>query len=234
MITGTSVIPRSILSASDPSRSGSPRSRMTTSKRKWATSRNASRAVPTLRTVWEASESWRMRAERTNWSSSTTSTLAMGRTVRHSGERASNPYPPVLPSQGGALWAGAKRTRSRPGLVARHRRGGHPVLVGSAHGAVRHGLRPSARAAAPGRCHRGRTGHVRQRSAGLLDAKGRAPGDLAAVPQAHAERGPHDVRRPAVDTRFAALRRPGVRSRRRPPPPRPHPPRAPRPPPRPR
>ena len=57
---------------------------MTTSKRKWATSRSASRAVPTLRTVWEASVRCRMRAERTNWSSSTTSTLAMGGTVRHS------------------------------------------------------------------------------------------------------------------------------------------------------
>ncbi|MEU8531021.1 hypothetical protein AB0C77_36400, partial [Streptomyces sp. NPDC048629] len=38
---------------------GSPRSRMTTSNRKWATSRSASRAVPTLRTVWNQALSHR-------------------------------------------------------------------------------------------------------------------------------------------------------------------------------
>ena len=69
---------------------------MTTSKPTWATSRSASRAVPTLRTVWAASVRCRMRAERTNWSSSTTSTRAMGGTVRHSG---SVPRPRLTPGR---------------------------------------------------------------------------------------------------------------------------------------
>ena len=91
---------------------------MTTSNRKWATSRSASSAVPTLRTVWEASVRWRMRAERTNWSSSTTSTLAMGRTVRHSGRTRCPPWEwesTAVGTRVGRAWC--SMARMRRGLV---------------------------------------------------------------------------------------------------------------------
>src|SRR5690606_27225405 len=171
-MTGTSVIPRSIFRASEPSRSGSPRSRTTTSKRKWATSRSASSAVPTLRTVYEASVRCRISAERTNWSSSTTRTLAMGGTVRHTGDPGgglwttpaaasrsasrlarilSRTGPGPVPDRdtsaaGEAVWADdAQRTRTRTGLAARHRRGGHAVVVGCPHGDGGHRLHPAPR-----------------------------------------------------------------------------------------
>ena len=72
------------------------------------------------------------------------------------------------------------RTRTRPGLVARHRRGGHAVVVGRAHGDGGHGLRPAARPAHHGRRRRPgrRSGRV-----GVLDAP--APEPVAGARRRH-------------------------------------------------
>jgi hypothetical protein len=51
MITGTLVTARIIFSASEPSRSGSPRSSTITSPGSLVASRSAARAVPALRTL---------------------------------------------------------------------------------------------------------------------------------------------------------------------------------------
>ena len=74
-------MPRSIRSASAPSRSGSPRSSTIRSGASAATRRSASRAVPVACTVWPRSVSDRISAPRTTWSSSTSSTVAMVETV---------------------------------------------------------------------------------------------------------------------------------------------------------
>ena len=79
MMIGTSVMPRSIRSASEPSRSGRPRSSTTRSGVSAATRRSASSAVPTACTACPRSVSERSIAPRTTWSSSTRSTVATSR-----------------------------------------------------------------------------------------------------------------------------------------------------------
>src|SRR6185312_10662920 len=77
MITGVRVTARSILSASDPSRSGRPRSSTITSPGSRVASRRAVNAVPALRTLCPNSDNWRITVVRMSGSSSTSSTRAI-------------------------------------------------------------------------------------------------------------------------------------------------------------
>src|SRR5439155_6652772 len=199
-ITGTSHTPRNIRSASAPSMSGRPRSRMTRSGRSVVTSRSASRAVPTGRTAWPASVRARTSAPRTVASSSTNRTVGMGRTVAvpwaalhlrpprdirgipksranfitvHRGQ-----YPvqriPLIAWQDGQH-AYARRHSHHHGLARRDRAGYRRVVAGPALGAGHRGTGPVGPA-------------VRRRPAPPVPQHVAAPGIADAIPDGRTER----------------------------------------------